>query len=109
KKISEELKKVEPERQVAFVVKEGVSVNGDPKLLKIAMENLIGNSWKYTAKHNEANIEFGVVEQDGKPVYFVRDDGAGFDMTYADKLFGAFQRLHSEQEFSGTGVGLATV
>jgi light-regulated signal transduction histidine kinase (bacteriophytochrome) len=73
------------------------------------MENLLGNAWKYTGKHGTAHIEFGVREQGGERVYFVRDDGAGFDMQYADKLFGPFQRLHSLAEFSGSGIGLATV
>ncbi len=67
------------------------------------------NAWKFTGKHPEAKIEFGVLRNNGGPAYFVRDDGAGFDMTYANKLFGAFQRLHAMTEFNGTGVGLATV
>ncbi|MDP2722139.1 MAG: ATP-binding protein, partial [Bacteroidales bacterium] len=82
---------------------------GDNHLLRIVLENLIGNAWKFTSKHPTANVEFGVLQQDGMPVYFVRDDGAGFDMKYAQKLFGAFQRLHSTNEFPGTGVGLVTV
>jgi light-regulated signal transduction histidine kinase (bacteriophytochrome) len=73
------------------------------------MANLLGNAWKFTAKHEMAKIEFGLEERDGTLVYCVRDDGAGFDMAYADKLFGAFQRLHGVTEFEGTGIGLATV
>ncbi len=73
------------------------------------MENLLTNSWKYTGKHPSARIEFGTTEREGRVVYFVRDDGAGFDMAHAGKLFGAFQRLHGEAEFEGTGIGLATV
>lgn len=78
------------------------------------MENLLGNAWKYTGKHPIAHIEFGIIPGDdtsidSAPIYFVKDDGAGFDMHYADKLFGAFQRLHGATEFPGTGVGLATV
>jgi PAS domain S-box-containing protein len=116
KTIAAELKKIEPERQVDFVIAEGLAVNGDKRLLELALENLLGNAWKFTGKHPRARIEFGVADQEGlpagqagKPVYFVRDDGAGFEMAYAEKLFGAFQRLHSLTEFPGTGVGLATV
>lgn len=73
------------------------------------MEELLGNAWKFTAGRESARVVFGVVEQEGKPVYFVRDDGAGFDLTDAGRLFGLFQRLHSAEEFHGSGVGLATV
>jgi light-regulated signal transduction histidine kinase (bacteriophytochrome) len=73
------------------------------------MENLLGNAWKYTSRHHGATIEFGLHRNGGPPVYFVRDDGAGFDATYADRLFGAFQRLHAATEFPGSGIGLATV
>jgi light-regulated signal transduction histidine kinase (bacteriophytochrome) len=82
---------------------------GDPGLLRVALQNLIGNAWKYSSKRNGARIEFGACEKDGRPAYFVRDNGAGFDMVYVQKLFGAFQRLHSESEFPGSGIGLATV
>jgi light-regulated signal transduction histidine kinase (bacteriophytochrome) len=84
-------------------------VRGDPRLLRVALENLLRNSWKYTAKHPEPQVELGTVEVEGARVFLVRDNGAGFDMKYADKLFGVFQRLHSAAEFEGTGVGLATV
>jgi light-regulated signal transduction histidine kinase (bacteriophytochrome) len=83
--------------------------DGDAQLLRIALENLLGNAWKFTSKRPVASVEFGALQDGGGGVYFVRDNGAGFDMTYADKLFGAFQRLHSASEFPGTGVGLATV
>ncbi len=73
------------------------------------MQNLLANAWKFTSKHPSARIEFGVAGEDGKSIYFVRDNGAGFDMKYSDKLFGVFQRLHATAEFPGTGVGLATV
>jgi light-regulated signal transduction histidine kinase (bacteriophytochrome) len=75
----------------------------------VVLENLLGNAWKYTAKQGQARIEFGVTEVDGSTAYFVRDNGVGFDMAYADKLFGAFQRLHSVKDFEGTGIGLMTV
>jgi len=84
-------------------------VRGDGRLLRIVLENLIGNAWKFTSKHSTARIEFGLQSQKEIPVYFVRDDGAGFDMNHAQKLFGAFQRLHTNAEFPGTGIGLATV
>jgi len=82
---------------------------GDPHLLRTVLENLLRNAWKFTSKEQHAKIEFAVAEQDGQAVYFVRDNGAGFDMTYSEKLFGAFQRLHAAPDFPGTGVGLATV
>ncbi len=96
-------------RQVEFVITEGMKINGDKRLLMVVLENLLGNAWKFTEKHPRARIECGVTQVNGKSAYFVRDDGAGFDMAYADKLFGAFQRLHGTTEFSGTGIGLATV
>lgn len=98
----------EPERNVKFVIAPAVTVEGDPGLIGIVMENLLGNAWKYTSKHPAARIEFGFTDEEGERVYFVRDDGAGFDMAYAGKLFGAFQRLHGADEFPGSGIGLAT-
>jgi light-regulated signal transduction histidine kinase (bacteriophytochrome) len=94
---------------VEFVIHDGVEADGDGQLLRVVMENLLGNAWKYTSKHSGAHIEFGVKEKGKEKTFFVRDDGAGFEMQYVGKLFGAFQRLHKETEFSGTGVGLATV
>jgi light-regulated signal transduction histidine kinase (bacteriophytochrome) len=108
-KAVEELRQSDPERQVEFVIAEELAVYGDARLLQVAVENLLGNAWKFTGNHARARIEVGAVEQAGQTVYFVRDDGAGFDMAYADKLFGAFQRLHGMNEFPGTGIGLATV
>ncbi|MBF8284339.1 MAG: multi-sensor signal transduction histidine kinase [Anaerolineales bacterium] len=127
--IAEDLRGHEPERGVEFVIADGLTAEGDPRLLRAALENLLGNAWKYTAKQPQARIEFGTLtplppSPDGTSgeggggarsagergeVYFVRDNGAGFDMAYADKLFGVFQRLHTEGEFKGLGVGLATV
>lgn len=98
-----------PERQVEIIIQPSLVAVADPNLLRIVLENLLGNAWKFTAKQPQTTIEFGAITQEGRPAYFVRDNGAGFEMAYADKLFGAFQRLHSEQEFPGTGIGLATV
>ena len=99
----------ELERQVELVIAPGLVAHGDPGLLRILMENLLGNAFKFTAKHPSARIEFGASFENGEMVYFVRDDGAGFDMAYSNKLFGAFQRLHKVTEFEGAGIGLATV
>lgn len=104
-----ELQKTQPERLVEFVIMPGLVANGDARLLRIVLENLLGNAWKFTGKHPHAQIEFGLTEHSATHAYFVRDDGTGFDMAYADKLFGAFQRLHPMTEFEGTGIGLATV
>jgi light-regulated signal transduction histidine kinase (bacteriophytochrome) len=84
-------------------------VEGDRTLLGVVLENLLSNAWKFTSKQPDARVEFGVQDEGGRTVYFVRDNGAGFDMKYAGKLFGAFQRLHDESEFPGSGIGLATV
>jgi signal transduction histidine kinase len=107
--IAADLREAEPSRQVEFVIENGLTVAGDTPLLRAAMENLLRNSWKYTSGHPRARIEFGRSNQNGKSTFFVRDDGAGFDPRYADRLFGVFQRLHTSAEFPGTGVGLATV
>lgn len=96
-------------RNVEFDFKQDVVVNGDPRFLRVVMNNLLGNAWKYTSLKDRAKIEFGVSEDKNGPVFFVRDDGAGFDMAFADKLFVPFQRLHGVEEFEGNGVGLATV
>jgi len=107
--IAAELQATQPERQVEWSIAPRLVVNADAHLMRILLNNLMGNAWKFTAKHSTAKIELGTTQQDSQPVYFVRDDGAGFDITYVDKLFGAFQRLHSANEFEGTGIGLATV
>jgi signal transduction histidine kinase len=103
------LQESDPDRSVEVKVRPGVVVTGDGQLLKIALDNLLENAWKFTAKQAETRIEFGVTQVSGEPTYFVRDNGAGFDMTYADRLFGPFQRLHPQDEFPGSGIGLATV
>ena len=107
--VAAELRAGQPDREVEFVIPDLARAEGDASLLRIVMENLIGNAWKYTSKHPRARIEFGIDASGGERAYFVRDDGAGFDMRYADKLFGAFQRLHAVADFEGTGIGLATV
>ncbi len=109
KLIAAELREAEPARRVEFVIESGLTAVGDPQLLRAAMENLLRNSWKYTSGHPTAQIEFGRSKEIDKHPFIIRDDGAGFDPRYADRLFGAFQRLHTAKEFPGTGVGLATV
>jgi len=107
--IAQELRRQESGREVTLTVASGLTATADPNLLRIALQNLLHNAWKFTARQRDAKIDVGVTERDGKQVFLVRDNGVGFDMAYADKLFGAFQRLHSEAEFPGTGIGLATV
>jgi len=107
--ISSRLQGSEPERQGTFIIAPDLVADGDPVLLRAVLENLLGNAWKFTAKQPHVRIEIGVQRQPDRTVYFVSDNGAGFNMKYADRLFGAFQRLHLESEFSGTGIGLATV
>jgi len=109
REILEKLQKDNSDRTVDVIIQEGVFVNGDPNLLNIALENLVGNAWKFTSREEKSQVEFGTTVKEGKTVYFIRDNGVGFDMTYVDKLFGAFQRLHTTLEFPGTGIGLATV
>jgi PAS domain S-box-containing protein len=110
KLILSQLKEKQPEREVSFLIEEGLTAKGDSRLLRIALENLLINAWKYTMKCEQAIIEFGLLEAIGEdPAYFVRDNGCGFDMSMGDKLFKPFQRLHPDEEFSGTGVGLTTV
>ena len=104
-----ELRKTNPARQVELMVAPGIEAYGDEGLLQIVLQNLLNNAWKFTRKCELGRIEFGVDEQDGKRVFYVRDNGVGFDMRYVDKLFGEFQRLHTDDEFEGTGIGLATI
>jgi PAS domain S-box-containing protein len=107
--ILEELREQSPERQVKITITPDLTVQGDPTLLRAAMTNLLGNAWKFSSQRSLTRIKFGVDEQQDSRVYYVKDNGAGFDMAFADKLFGAFQRLHKAREFPGTGIGLATV
>ncbi len=104
-----ELQRAAPPREVDVAIAPGLTARGVARLLRVALENLLRNGWKYTAKQPHPRIEFAFVHANGEPAFMVRDNGAGFDMKYADKLFGVFQRLHSAAEFEGTGVGLATV
>ncbi len=98
-----------PERVVEVSIEDGLRVHGDARLLSVVLDNLLGNAWKFTAKRAHPRIELGVTSHEDGAAYFVRDNGAGFDMAYEAKLFGVFQRLHSPHEFEGTGIGLATV
>jgi len=107
--VFEELKNRDPSRQVTLSVEDHLLVEADSGLMRVVFENLLGNAWKFAAKVLSANIEVGTDQQEGVAVFFVRDNGAGFNMSYAEKLFSPFQRLHTESEFPGTGIGLATV
>jgi DNA-binding response OmpR family regulator len=104
-----DLQQAAPDRRARVLIADGVAANGDRRLVQVALENLFGNAWKFTSAVAEAVIEFGATESDGMLTYFVRDNGAGFDMDHAEKLFAPFQRLHSDSQFPGTGIGLATV
>src|SRR5258708_35502909 len=96
--VTAELSRLDPSREVTFTIANDVTATGDPDLLRLALENLLGNAWKYSSKHSSARIEFGADRRNGSTVYFVRDDGAGFDLAHRDRLFGAVQRLHRENE-----------
>lgn len=107
--IAECLASTQPVRSIQFVIAPGVVVNGDRDLLQRALGELLGNAWKYSGKHVSARIEFGIVKHEGATACFVRDDGAGFDMTHVDKLFTLHHRLHSDTDFPGCGLGLVEV
>jgi len=107
--VADECQRREPERKMTLSIAEELYVGADNRLLRVLLENLIGNAWKFTARTGEPRIDIGAEVRDGGNMYFVRDNGAGFDMAYAEKLFRPFQRLHTEVEFPGTGIGLATV
>lgn len=107
--VIDELRAQAPARKVDVKIADGLVVKGDPSLLRAVLDNLLGNAFKFTSRRDEAVIEVGRADKDGEAVYFVRDNGAGFDMSFAKRLFGPFQRLHTDAEFPGTGIGLATV
>jgi light-regulated signal transduction histidine kinase (bacteriophytochrome) len=107
--IADQLRRKEPERQVTFAIREGLVAEADNRLLRVALDSLISNAWKFTSRTDRPTIEIGSEARDNETVYFIRDNGAGFNMTYASKLFSAFQRLHGESEFPGIGIGLALV
>jgi signal transduction histidine kinase len=109
RELLDDLRAAEPARRIEVVIAPDLRVDGDGTLLRLVLQNLLGNAWKFTAREPQARIEFGTREVDGERAFFVRDNGAGFDMRFAEKLFGLFQRFHSANEFPGTGVGLATV
>jgi signal transduction histidine kinase len=104
-----ELREAQPDRNAAIDIQEGITAFSDAKLIEVALSNLLGNAWKFTSKIENAKIEFGTFKREGKVIYYVKDNGAGFDQSFSEKLFLPFQRLHSEEEFEGTGIGLATV
>jgi light-regulated signal transduction histidine kinase (bacteriophytochrome) len=107
--VAEDLVIASPDRKVQFTFAEGAVVNADQGLMSVVMDNLIRNAWKYTSHHERSSIEFAWTVRGGRRIFYVRDDGAGFDQRKADRLFQPFQRLHSSSEFPGTGIGLATV
>jgi signal transduction histidine kinase len=103
------LRDAEPDRRVEVSIQQGITGEGDESFLRVVLDNLLGNAWKFTRMQDRARIEFSVAAANGETVYTVRDNGVGFDMRYASKLFEPFQRLHSPEEFQGTGIGLAIV
>ena len=109
RELAGELQATEPGRKAEWLIAPQVTGRGDAGLLRVVLQNLLDNAWKYSSKREAARIEFGVEVKEGRAAYFVRDNGAGFDMAHARQLFGAFQRLHTAAEFPGSGIGLATV
>ena len=109
KSITDELRKSQPQRIVNIKIADSLEDWADPRLMRIVLENLLGNAWKFTGEKEPAEIEFGLIKKDEAEIYFVRDNGAGFDMEYAHKLFAPFQRLHNIEEYPGTGIGLAII
>jgi len=108
-RVAAELREADPQRQAEFAIRPGLIAEGDSRLLRVVLTNMLGNAWKFTGRQPVARIEFGATQVDGTSAYYVRDNGVGFDMAYAGKLFAPFQRLHAPGEFPGTGIGLATV
>ena len=104
-----ELRRARPDREISVDIKEGIHAPADPRLIEVLLSNLLGNAWKFTSRTESARIEFGMFEQVGQTVYYVKDNGEGFDQKQADRLYLPFHRLHTEQEFEGTGIGLAIV
>jgi light-regulated signal transduction histidine kinase (bacteriophytochrome) len=109
REILKEMNEAEPEREINIRIDEVISARCDQRLIRIVLQNLLDNAWKFTCNTEFPKITFGSTEVDGKPTYFVRDNGAGFDMKHKEKLFTPFQRLHTSGEFEGSGIGLATV
>jgi light-regulated signal transduction histidine kinase (bacteriophytochrome) len=109
REVLDELRTGETERTVRYEIQDNLEAHADKRLIRMALDNLLGNAWKFTSRNPAARIRFGAEQHDGAPAFFVTDNGAGFDMAYADKLFHPFQRLHRDSDFSGTGIGLATV
>ena len=107
--VIEDLKKTDPKRKVTFITEKKLITEGDANLLQILLENLFGNAWKFTKKCKQAEIEFGKTKHGQETVFFIRDNGAGFNMKYVDKLFIPFQRLHDDTDYQGTGIGLSIV
>jgi light-regulated signal transduction histidine kinase (bacteriophytochrome) len=107
--VVESLQEAHAARRIEFRIEDALEANADPRLLRVVLENLMGNACKFTSKRTSACVEFGKMQRNGSTAYFVRDNGAGFDPAHANRLFGAFQRLHGTTEFPGTGIGLATV
>lgn len=108
-RIVADLRQSEPDRKVDISIHQGMNIHGDPKLLDIAMTNLIGNAWKFSSQKEHTNIEVGMEKNEDTPIFFVRDNGVGFDMEQSRELFGSFKRLHPESKFPGTGVGLSII
>jgi light-regulated signal transduction histidine kinase (bacteriophytochrome) len=109
RRVGDLLARSDPDRNVGFIVEQGLVAEGDARLMEILVENLLGNAWKFTAKTTGPRVECGALQRDGHTTFYVKDNGAGFNQAHAQRLFSPFQRLHSSSEYPGTGIGLATV